>query len=100
MMCLSGSFPSAYSATCGYKNYIFITFSLVPLVSDTLDDIMTESGDEEESEGIVNKVLDEIGIEISGKVSNFSFFFVRLSFIKKYNKIMFMRPVVAQRHEV
>lgn len=37
-------------------------------VSDTLDDIMTESGDEEETEGILNKVLDEIGIEISGKV--------------------------------
>lgn len=37
-------------------------------VSDTLDDIMDESGDEEETEGIVNKVLDEIGIEISGKV--------------------------------
>lgn len=38
------------------------------LVSDTLDDIMDESGDEEETEGIVNQVLDEIGIEISGKV--------------------------------
>ncbi|CAH0715654.1 unnamed protein product, partial [Brenthis ino] len=40
------------------------------IISDTLDDIMTESGDEEESEGIVNKVLDEIGIEISGKIAN------------------------------
>ncbi|XP_045448066.1 charged multivesicular body protein 2b-B [Melitaea cinxia] len=40
------------------------------MISDTLDDIMTESGDEEETEGIVNKVLDEIGIEISGKVAN------------------------------
>lgn len=29
---------------------------------------MTESGDEEETEGIVNQVLDEIGIEVSGKV--------------------------------
>lgn len=29
---------------------------------------MTESGDEEETEGVVNQVLDEIGIEISGKV--------------------------------
>ena len=38
------------------------------VVSDTLDDIMTESGDEEESDAIVNQVLDEIGIEISGKV--------------------------------
>lgn len=39
------------------------------MISDTLDDIMAESGDEEESEGIVNQVLDEIGIEISGKMA-------------------------------
>lgn len=37
-------------------------------VNDTLDDILGESGDEEESDQIVNQVLDEIGIEISGKV--------------------------------
>lgn len=42
-------------------------------VSETLDDIMDESGDEEETEGIVNKVLDEIGIEISGKVRYLDF---------------------------
>lgn len=40
------------------------------MISDTLDDIMGESGDEEESEGIVNQVLDEIGIEVSGKMAN------------------------------
>lgn len=40
------------------------------MISDTLDDIMAESGDEEETEGIVNQVLDEIGIEISGKMAN------------------------------
>ncbi|XP_072949119.1 charged multivesicular body protein 2b [Epargyreus clarus] len=40
------------------------------MISDTLDDIMDESGDEEESAGIVNQVLDEIGIEISGKMAN------------------------------
>uniref|UniRef100_A0A0V0G696 Putative assembly/vacuolar sorting protein n=1 Tax=Triatoma dimidiata TaxID=72491 RepID=A0A0V0G696_TRIDM len=39
------------------------------LINDTLDDIMNESGDEEESDAIVNKVLDEIGIEISGKLA-------------------------------
>ncbi|KAL3884117.1 hypothetical protein ACJMK2_030339 [Sinanodonta woodiana] len=38
------------------------------MISDTLDDILTESGDEEEEDAIVNKVLDEIGIEISGKL--------------------------------
>lgn len=30
--------------------------------------MLTESGDEEESDNIVTQVLDEIGIEISGKV--------------------------------
>ena len=44
--------------------HIFVYF----LVNDTLDDILTESGDEEEQDAIVNQVLDEIGIEISGKV--------------------------------
>lgn len=33
--------------------------------------MLEDSGDEEETNGIVNKVLDEIGIEISGKVSDF-----------------------------
>jgi charged multivesicular body protein 2B len=30
---------------------------------------LDESGDEEESEAIMNQVLDEIGIEITGKVA-------------------------------
>ncbi|XP_076603550.1 charged multivesicular body protein 2Ba [Chaetodon auriga] len=38
------------------------------MINDTLDDIFEDSGDEEESQGIVNQVLDEIGIEISGKM--------------------------------
>ncbi len=38
------------------------------MMNDSLDDILTESGDEEEGDAIVNQVLDEIGIEISGKV--------------------------------
>ena len=38
------------------------------MMNDALDDILTESGDEEEGDAIVNQVLDEIGIEISGKV--------------------------------
>lgn len=37
-------------------------------MNDTLDEIFEDSGDEEESQDIVNQVLDEIGIEISGKV--------------------------------
>ncbi|KAK9507740.1 hypothetical protein O3M35_007526 [Rhynocoris fuscipes] len=39
------------------------------MMNETLDDIMNESGDEEESDAIVSKVLDEIGIEISGKLA-------------------------------
>lgn len=38
------------------------------MINDTLDDIFEDSGDEEESQDIVNQVLDEIGIEISGKM--------------------------------
>lgn len=52
---------------------LLFSFSLsftVPAVNDTLDDIFDESGDEEESQDIVNQVLDEIGIEITGKVRN------------------------------
>ncbi|CAN9497882.1 unnamed protein product [Ophioblennius macclurei] len=38
------------------------------MINDTLDEIFDESGDEEECEDIVSQVLDEIGIEISGKM--------------------------------
>ena len=38
------------------------------VVNETLESILDESGDEEEQEAVVNQVLDEIGIEISGKV--------------------------------
>jgi charged multivesicular body protein 2B len=41
------------------------------LVNDALDDILADSDDEEEEQAIVNKVLDEIGIEITGKVRRF-----------------------------
>ena len=37
------------------------------MMNDTLDDILNESGDEEEGESIVRQVLDEIGIDISSK---------------------------------
>ncbi|XP_065348801.1 charged multivesicular body protein 2b-B [Cloeon dipterum] len=39
------------------------------LVNDTLDDILAGSDEEEESDKIVTQVLDEIGIEMSGKIS-------------------------------
>lgn len=44
---------------------MFVVF----LVNDTLDGILEGSDDEAQSDAIVNKVLDEIGIEISGKVN-------------------------------
>ena len=37
-------------------------------MNEALDDILTESGDEEEENAIVNQVLDEIGIEVAAKV--------------------------------
>ncbi|XP_036401217.1 charged multivesicular body protein 2b-like [Megalops cyprinoides] len=40
------------------------------MINDTLDEMFEESGDEDESQDIVNQVLDEIGIEISGKMVN------------------------------
>ncbi|XP_073697841.1 charged multivesicular body protein 2b [Garra rufa] len=40
------------------------------MMNDTLDEIFEDSGDEEDSQDIVNQVLDEIGIEISGKMAH------------------------------
>jgi len=39
------------------------------MMGDTLDDLLGESGDEEEQDAIVSQVLDEIGIEITGKMA-------------------------------
>uniref|UniRef100_A0A915J7Z8 Charged multivesicular body protein 2b n=1 Tax=Romanomermis culicivorax TaxID=13658 RepID=A0A915J7Z8_ROMCU len=39
------------------------------LISDSLDDILNESGDEEEQDAVVNQILDEIGIEMSGQLA-------------------------------
>lgn len=43
--------------------------------------MLTESGDEEESDNIISKVLDEIGIEISGKVCLLESFWCDENFI-------------------
>ncbi|XP_064613965.1 charged multivesicular body protein 2b-like [Liolophura sinensis] len=40
------------------------------MMNDTLEDAFAESGDEEEQDAIVSQVLDEIGIEISGKLAD------------------------------
>lgn len=51
-----------------FESNCFVSPPPPPQVNDTLDDIFDGSDDEEESQDIVNQVLDEIGIEISGKV--------------------------------
>ena len=38
-------------------------------VNDALDDILADSDFESEEQAVITQVLDEIGIEISGKVS-------------------------------
>lgn len=38
------------------------------LINETLDGVLEGSDDEAASDAIVNQVLDEIGIEVSGKV--------------------------------
>lgn len=48
----------------------------VVAVDETLDSILDESGDEEEQESVVNQVLDEIGIEVAGRVRASAVFFV------------------------
>ncbi|EYC24624.1 hypothetical protein Y032_0013g2011 [Ancylostoma ceylanicum] len=40
------------------------------MMNDALDNILDESGDEEEQNAIVNQVLDEIGIECQSKLAN------------------------------
>lgn len=39
------------------------------MIDETLDSVLGESGDEEEENAIVNQVLDEIGIQMSGKLA-------------------------------
>ena len=54
---------------CAYLQIVSLPILLCSfVVNETLDSILDESGDEEEQEAVVNQVLDEIGIEISGKV--------------------------------
>jgi len=40
------------------------------MIEDTLNGILDESGDEEEQDAVVAQVLDEIGIEITGKMAS------------------------------
>ncbi len=40
------------------------------LVDDTLESVLAGSDDEAEEDAVISQVLDEIGIEVSGKVSH------------------------------
>ncbi|XP_077288532.1 charged multivesicular body protein 2b [Arctopsyche grandis] len=40
------------------------------MISDTLDDMLGDSDEEFETNGVISKVLDEIGIEVSGKMAD------------------------------
>lgn len=57
-----------YMYLCFTYACIYLLYCLFALVNDTLDDMLDESGDEEEQDAIVTQVLDEIGIDMSGKV--------------------------------
>ena len=50
---------------CSPNESCWVFFS----VNDALDDILADSDDESEEQAVITQVLDEIGIEISGKVS-------------------------------
>ncbi|XP_042901793.1 charged multivesicular body protein 2b [Parasteatoda tepidariorum] len=39
------------------------------IIEDSLSAVLDESGDEDEEDAVINQVLDEIGIEISGKMA-------------------------------
>lgn len=59
------------------------------IVNDILDDIFGESGDEEEFDVVVSQVLDEIGIEIIGKVK-LSFIIIKYYICKDFVVICFL----------
>jgi hypothetical protein len=61
-----------YTTTCAKHPDIPFIFA----VNDTFDDLFEESGDEEEQDAIVNQVLDEIGLDISGRVCCFFSMFI------------------------
>ena len=53
-------------------------------MNDALDDILADSDDESEEQAVIDKVLDEIGIEISGKVNIFVILKDRIRILHSY----------------
>ena len=68
-------------------------------MNDALDDILADSDDEAEENAIVSQVLDEIGIEISGKVRSYYSFSMMLYFflISQTRVIFFLQPLLLVR---
>uniref|UniRef100_A0A8C1P001 Charged multivesicular body protein 2Bb n=1 Tax=Cyprinus carpio TaxID=7962 RepID=A0A8C1P001_CYPCA len=60
----------AMATTTKVRSFFPFKLIFLKVLNDTLDEIFEDSGDEEESQDIVNQVLDEIGIEISGKMAH------------------------------
>lgn len=58
---------SEYQKYQKYQNFFSSTF-FIP-VDDALASALDHSDDEAEQDAVVNKVLDEIGVEISGKLA-------------------------------
>ena len=54
-----------------YIHFLNLIIKLIDciIVNDALDDILAESGDEDEEQAVIDQVLDEIGIEKIAKVS-------------------------------
>lgn len=42
------------------------------MINETMDDALEDEGDEEESDAIVNQVLDELGLQLGDKLSDLS----------------------------
>lgn len=79
------------------KSEVFVFY--LP-VNDALDDILDESGDEEEQDAIVTQVLDEIGIEISGKVRHCTAVFLYLGNListTEYRHLIDDKALIAHR---
>ena len=61
--------PQVPSSGLGEITLRFEYQHIIFLVNDALDDILADSDDESEEQAVIDKVLDEIGIEITGKVN-------------------------------
>ena len=58
-------------------------FLLYCVVEDTLDSILGGSDDEAEEDAVISQVLDEIGIEVTGKVSQYSKWYIMATVLEQ-----------------